>query len=315
MELKNLNNLIFFLSEINSQNIGDNPTVEAIEKQVEKATGYFGGISDYIKNAIPSLIIALIILIIGIIISKIIAKITGKALSRSNVDNAAKHFLESLIKIILYVIVIVITLSFLNVPMSSIITILGAAGLAVSLALQNCLSNLCGGFIILSSKPFSSGDIIEIDGSVGTVKTIGILYTKIQTFDSKTVYIPNGKVSGAKIINYTETANRRIDLNFSISYSTDYDKARAAILEVIAADKLILKTPAPIVRMASHNDSAIVIDVLVWVRNIDYFTARYNMLEGVKSAFDANGIVIPFKQVDIHLNEQASDNIKMKGKS
>ncbi|MBR1824030.1 MAG: mechanosensitive ion channel [Ruminococcus sp.] len=295
--------LKIFLLETEKSLPTDNPAVEAIEEQVEKATGYFGGISEYIKNALPSIIIAVIILIIGIIISKIIVRITGKALSRSNVDNAAKHFLESLVRIILYVVVIIITLSFLKVPMSSIITILGAAGLAVSLALQNCLSNLCGGFIILFSKPFSSGDIIEIDGSVGTVRTIGILYTKILTFDSKTVFIPNGKVSEAKIINYTETPNRRIDLQFNISYESDYDRARAAILEVIAADKLILKDPAPVVRMSAHNESSVSIDALVWAKNADYFTARYNMLEAVRNSFAENNIIIPFGQVDVHIKE------------
>lgn len=294
--------IVSFLLEEQSTAPTDNAAVEAIEEEVKKATGYFGDISELIKNAIPSIIVALIILITGIIASKIIAKITGKAISRSNVDNAAKHFLVSLIKTILYVIVIIMTLSFLKVPMSSIITVLGAAGLAVSLALQNCLSNLCGGFIILFSKPFSSGDIIEVDGSVGTVKTIGILNTKIYTFDGKTVFIPNGKISEAKIVNYTETPDRRIDLKYEISYSSDYDKARASILEVIAAEKLILKDPAPIVRMSEHTENSIAIDTFVWVKNADYYTARYNMIEAVKASFDSNGIVIPFRQLDVHIN-------------
>lgn len=188
--------------------------------------------------------------------------------------------------------------------MSSILTVLGAAGLAVSLALQNCLSNLCGGFIILFSKPFSSGDIIEIDGSVGTVKTIGILYTKIMTFDGKTVFIPNGKVSEAKIVNYTETPTRRIDLTFEISYDSDFDKARAAVLEVISSHKLILKDPAPVVRMGAHNESSVSIDILVWVKNEDFFAARYDMLENVKKAFSENGVVIPFRQVDVHISDK-----------
>ena len=282
----------------------ENPAVEAIEEQVVKASGFVADLSEMIKAAIPSFIIAAIMLIIGILISKLITSITGKALSRSNVDNAAKHFLVSLVKILLYVIVVVMVLSFLKVPMSSIITILGAAGLAVSLALQNCLSNLCGGFIILFSKPFASGDIIEIDGSVGTVKTIGILYTKIMTFDGKTVFIPNGKVSEAKIVNFTETPTRRIDLSFDISYGSDFDKARAAILEVIASEKLILKDPAPIVRLGSYKESSVSVDTLVWVNNADYFTARYDMLEKVKKAFAENGIVIPFGQLDVHIRDE-----------
>lgn len=280
----------------------DNHTADAIEAQVVKASGFVADLSEQIRAAIPSFIIALIMLVTGILVSKVITKITGKALSRSKVDNAAKNFLVSLVKILLYVIVIIMVLSFLKVPMSSIITILGAAGLAVSLALQNCLSNLCGGFIILFSKPFSSGDIIEIDGSVGTVRTIGILYTKIMTFDGKTVFIPNGKVSEAKIVNYTETPTRRIDLSFDISYDSDFDKARAAVLEVIAAEKPVLKEPAPVVRLGEYKESSVSVDTLVWVRNADYFTARYDMLEKVKKAFAENGIVIPYSHLDVHIN-------------
>ena len=292
-----LNNFI-----INPAAVNDQP--DGIEVEVEKASGFVTNIGDMVKAAVPSLVIALIMLVIGIFVSKLITKITGKALSRSNVDNAAKHFLVSLIKIILYVVVIVMVLSFLKVPMSSILTVLGAAGLAVSLALQNCLSNLCGGFIILFSKPFSSGDIIEIDGSVGTVKTIGILYTRIMTFDGKTVFIPNGKVSEAKIVNYTDTPTRRIDLAFEISYDSDYDKARAAILEVISSHKLILKEPAPVVRMGAHKESSVSIDTLVWVKNEDFFTARYDILENVKKAFGENGVAIPFRQVDVHISDK-----------
>ncbi|OPZ19540.1 MAG: Small-conductance mechanosensitive channel [Firmicutes bacterium ADurb.BinA205] len=295
-----LNNLITSLAV--------NDTAEAIEDQVEKASGFVADMGDMIKAAMPSFVIALFMLIIGILISKLITKITGKALSRSNVDHAAKHFLISLIKILLYVVVIVMVLSFLKVPMSSILTVLGAAGLAVSLALQNCLSNLCGGFIILFSKPFSSGDIIEIDDSVGIVKTIGILYTKIMTFDGKTVFIPNGKVSEAKIVNYTETPTRRIDLAFEISYDSEYDKARAAILEVIAAHKLILKDPAPVVRMGAHKENSVSIDTLVWVKNEDYFSARYDMLENVRKTFAENGVVIPFNQVDVHISGKKEGN-------
>lgn len=276
---------------------------ESLHDKVEQAEGFFESAAEYIKNAIPSFIVAVIVLVLGIVVSKFITKLTGKAIARSNIDNAASHFLVSLVRVLLYIVVIIMALSVIKVPMSSIITILGAAGLAVSLALQNCLSNLCGGFIILFSKPFSAGDLIEIDGSLGKVTSIGILYTKIITFDSKTVFIPNGKVSDAKIINYTETPTRRIDLCFQISYNADFDKARAAILDVICADVLILKEPAPVVRMGAHNESSISIDVLVWAKNDDYFTARYNMLENVKQAFEESGVQIPFPQLDVHMKD------------
>lgn len=281
-----------------------NEVMGSIQESVEKTSGILNDGLGYIQKALPTVIIALVILIVGILISKLIAKIVGKAVSKSNVNGAAKSFLVSLIKIILYIAVVIMALSVLNVPMSSIITILGAAGLAISLALQSCLSNLSGGFIILFTKPFTTGDIIELDDSVGTVRDIGIFYTKIVTFDNKTVFIPNGKVTDAKIVNYTETPTRRIDLTFDISYSTDFGRAREVILEIISNEKLILKTPEPIVRMSAHNSSSISIDVLVWVNNADYLTERYNMTEAVKAAFDENGIVIPFPQLDIHVKDK-----------
>jgi len=281
-----------------------NEVMGSIQESVEKTSGLLNDALGYIQKALPTVIIALVILIVGILISKLIAKIVGKAVSKSNVNGSAKSFLVSLIKIILYIAVIIMALSVLNVPMSSIITILGAAGLAISLALQSCLSNLSGGFIILFTKPFMAGDIIELDETVGTVRDIGIFYTKIVTFDNKTVFIPNGKVTDAKIVNYTETPTRRIDLTFDISYSADFGRAREVILEIISNEKLILKAPEPIVRMSAHNSSSISIDVLVWVNNADYLTERYNMTEAVKAAFDENGIVIPFPQLDIHVKDK-----------
>ncbi|MGN0575720.1 MAG: mechanosensitive ion channel family protein [Ruminococcus sp.] len=279
------------------------PVAEAIQNEVSKASEIFSSIGDKIVSGMPSLIAAVIMLILGIIAARIIAHIISKAMKRSTIDGAARSFLVSFVRIILYIVVIMMALTMINVPMSSIITIFGAAGLAISLALQNCLSNLCGGFIILFSKPFSAGDTIEIDNSVGVVKSISILYTKIITFDNKSIFIPNGKVSDAKIINYTESPTRRADMRFDISYSADYELARKLILKVIDEDKLILSEPAPVVRMSAHNESSVSIDVLVWMENDNYLTVKYNMNEAVKAAFDANNIEIPYKKLDVHIKE------------
>lgn len=283
---------------------GDGEVLGSIHDSVEKTSGLFSEAAGYLKKGLPLLIISIVILVVGIIVSKLIAKIVGKAVSKSNVNGAAKSFLVSLIKIILYIAVVIMALSVLNVPMSSIITILGAAGLAISLALQSCLSNLSGGFIILFTKPFTTGDIIEIDASVGTVKDIGIFYTKIGTFDGRTVLVPNGKVTDAKIVNYTETPQRRVDLRFDISYGSDFEKAQSVIRAVINEEKQILSDPAPIVRMSSHNNSSVSVDVLVWVKNEDFLTVKYDMTENVKSAFEQNGIEIPFDQLDIHVKDR-----------
>ena len=279
-------------------------TTSSIQEQVTRTAGILENAVQRFKAAMPSLFMALIIILIGYIAAKIITRIVRRGMRKTNIDNAAKNFIVSFIKILLYLNIIIMALTVLKVPMSSIITIFGAAGLAISLALQNCLSNLAGGFIILFSKPFNAGDIIELDGSVGKVETISILYTKVTTFDNKSVFIPNGKVSEAKIINYTETPTRRIDLKFDISYGADYVKARQLILGLINEQKLILKQPEPIVRMTSHNESSVSVDVLIWVNNGDYLSVRYDMIEAVKACFDENGIEIPYNQLDLHIKEQ-----------
>ncbi|MDE7225402.1 MAG: mechanosensitive ion channel, partial [Ruminococcus sp.] len=246
-------------------------------------------------------IIAVIVLIVGIMLSRLIAGLISKAMKSSNVDDAARNFLISVIKVTLYAMVIVMALSVMNVPMSSGITFLGAGGLAVSLALQNCLTNLCGGFILLFSKPFSAGDTVELDGTTGTVVSIGILYTKMNTFDGKTVLIPNGNVTAAKLINYTETPSRRVELSYDISYDADYNIARSLILTAVSEESMILDNPAPVVRMGKHGESSISIDVLVWTENANYHEVRYTLNETVKRMFDRNNIEIPYNQLDIHI--------------
>lgn len=279
-------------------------TQSAISEQVSRTAGLLEKALDHFGRALPTLIMAFAILIVGVIIVRLLSRFIKRSLNKTNIDSAAKNFLLSLIRITLYTIVIIMALTALNVPMSSIITVFGAAGLAISLALQSCLSNLAGGFIILFSKPFSAGDTIELDGSVGNVKTISILYTKIETFDGKIVSIPNGKVSEAKIINYTESPNRRVDLQFDISYDADFRTARKLITDIITSDKLILNDPEPIVRMSAHNESSVSIDVRVWTANDNYNTVRYGLIESVKESFDKNGIEIPFNQLDLNIKRK-----------
>lgn len=277
------------------------PVEEVIQEHVEKASGFFNGVISYFREILPMLIIAVIVLVVGIICARIISRILSRTMKKSNMDNAARNFLVSVIRIVLYAVVVIMALSVLNVPMSSIITILGAAGLAASLALQNCLTNLCGGFIILFSKPFSAGDTVELDGTVGKVEAIGILYTKLSTFDGKTILIPNGNVTSARLINYTETPTRRVELTFDISYDADYNLARSLILTAAMENELILSDPAPVVRMVAHKESSIAIDVHVWVKNDDFSEVRYTLNETVKRIFDRSGIEIPYNQLDVRI--------------
>lgn len=274
-----------------------------VNADVEKAATFFDNLLDRIKNALPTLIFAVIVFIIGIVAVKIITKIISRFMKKSTVDNAAVAFLVSFIRVVLYTIVIVSALTLVGVPMSSIIALIGAAGLAVSLALQNYLSNLAGGFIILFSKPFKSGDMIEIDSTTGQIKSINILYTKMLTSDNKTVLIPNGKVADAKIINYSEMPTRRLDMTFDISYSNDFEKAKEIIQGITDRNKLVYKDPAPLIRLGAHKESALEIVVKLWVANDKYYELFYDMSEAVKREFDKHGIEIPYNQLDVHIQK------------
>jgi small conductance mechanosensitive channel len=274
-----------------------------VNADVEKAATFFDNLLDRIKSALPTLIFAVIVFIIGIVAVKIITKIISRFMKKSTVDNAAVAFLVSFIRVLLYTIVIVSALTLVGVPMSSIIALIGAAGLAVSLALQNYLSNLAGGFIILFSKPFKSGDMIEIDSTTGQIKSINILYTKMLTSDNKTVLIPNGKVADAKIINYSEMPTRRLDMTFDISYSNDFEKAKEIIQGITDRNKLVHKDPEPLIRLGAHKESALEIVVKLWVANDKYYELFYDMSEAVKREFDKHGIEIPYNQLDVHIQK------------
>ncbi len=272
-----------------------------VMESVENASSLLTSLTDKFVSALPVLLFAVTVFFLGIILSKLLLKFTAKFVERSNIENTAGSFLISLIRVMLYILVAIIALSILNVPMTSIVTVIGTAGIAIGLALQNSLSNLAGGFIILFSKPFKSGDLIEIDNSLGTVDSIGILYTKIITPDNKSVFIPNGKITDAKIINYSETSTRRVDLSFDISYNDDFEKAKSIIRKIIESEPLILREPEPLVRMNQQKESSLGICVQVWTANDNYWKVYYNLTENVKLEFDKNDIEIPYNQIDLHI--------------
>lgn len=275
--------------------------VSTTAEETSRLGKMLSGILDKIRESIPSLIFAAIIFIIGLAISKIILRIFTKCLERANVDNAAISFLRSLLKVLLYLIDFIITLSILNIPMTSIIAVVSAAGLAIGLALQNSLSNLAGGFIILFTKPFKSGDFVETNTASGTVESIGILYTKILTNDNKTVYIPNGKVPDSLIVNFSEQPTRRVDLEFGISYSDDLEKAKQLIVGIAEKYPLVLKDPEPFARLGAQAENSLQINVFLWTETDNYWQVKYDFTELVNQSFAENGITVPFRQLDVHI--------------
>ncbi|MBR0484942.1 MAG: mechanosensitive ion channel family protein [Oscillospiraceae bacterium] len=277
---------------------------EVLSGEAEHVGSVFTGMWDYIRGILPSLGSAVLVFALGMLLSKFLLKLLEKTLAKSRLDKTASGFLHSLIRVVLYILVTVIVLSVLNVPMTSIITVIGTVGLTVGLALQDSLSNVAGGFLILFSKPLKVGDFVEYAGITGTVEVIGILQTKIKKADGTTVYIPNNQISNAVIQNYTEDPKRRLDINFGIGYDSDSELAKKLISEILEQHPAVLHQENYTVRIGELADSAVMIYVRVWTTHDEYWNLYYDLHEQVKKAFDEHQIAIPYPQRDIHIISQ-----------
>ncbi len=278
-------------------------SVAAAEQSVSRINDMVNSIWGSFVGKLPTIIIAIVILAIGMIISKIILKIMGKAMDKSKLDVTISRFAQSAAKIVLNVFVIIIVLTFLGVPMDSIIAVVATAGVAVGLALQNSLSNLAGGFLILIEKPFRVGSYIKCSGEEGTVEAISILYTKIMTVDNKAVYIPNGVASSAVLVNFSDPETRRVDHLVSISYEEDLDKAIASIKKALEGNAMIIRDgdKAPFIRLCSMDASSIGITVRLWGKSSDYWSIYFDSIEAIRRQFIKDGIDIPYNKLDVTL--------------
>ena len=247
---------------------------------------------------------AIFIFVLGLKLTSWIAKLIRTSPKLDKLDVSLRSFLTSFIKISLYVVLVITVAMILGVPATSFITILASCGVAVGLALQGSLSNFAGGLMILFFKPFKVGDYIEAQGESGTVVGISVVYTELLTPDNKRVTVPNGTLTNSTIINYSAEELRRVDLTFSVDYTSSDEQVKAIIGDVIAAHPLVLQEPAPLVRLSQHGDSALVYATKIWVKNADYWTVYFDVTEQVKAKFDANGISIPFPQMDVHIKNQ-----------
>ena len=274
---------------------------EVISGEAEHVGSVFTGMWDFVRGILPSLGSAVLVFALGMLLSKFLLKLLEKTLSKSKLDKTASGFLHSLIRVVLYILVTVIVLSVLNVPMTSIITVIGTVGLTVGLALQDSLSNVAGGFLILFSKPLKVGDFVEYAGITGTVEVIGILQTKIKKADGTIVYVPNNQISNAVIQNYTEDPKRRLDINFGIGYDSDSELAKKLISEILEQHPAVLHQENYTVRIGELADSAVMIYVRVWTTHAEYWNLYYDLHEQVKKAFDEHQIAIPYPQRDIHI--------------
>nr|NQU91566.1 mechanosensitive ion channel [Bacteroidota bacterium] len=269
----------------------------------EQVDYYLQVISDYAIDFGLQILAAIVVLIIGFRIIKVITRATEKAMNKSKIDTSLMSFLKSLINISLKVVLIIIVASMVGIQTTSLIAVVGAASLAIGIALQGSLSNFAGGVILLFLKPFKVGDFIEGDGYMGTVSGIQLFYTVLNTVDNKRVIIPNGKLSNNSITNFSFHDTRRVDFKFGIGYSDDIDQARKVIEGIIAADSRILKDPESFVAVSELADSSVNFVVRVWANAGDYWGIYFDMIENVKKSFDKEGVSIPFPQTDVHLHQ------------
>lgn len=244
---------------------------------------------------------ALVILLIGFWVIKMIVKFIDKIILKSVIDISLHSFIKSLVNIGLKVLLVIGITTMLGIPTTTFITVLGAAGLAVGLALKDSLTNFASGILILVQRPFNVGDFIQIEGYAGTVKEIHLLYTNIISADNKKIIIPNSDLTNSKIINLSSEQTRRVDMIFSIGYSEDILVVKEMLNNIVLNHPLIIENPETVVRVSKHDESSIVFDVKVWCLYQDYWTVYYDLHEEVKIAFDTKGIKIPFPQMDVHL--------------
>ena len=269
---------------------------EALEQTTDLLTKMWQKFLDYL----PTLTIALIVFLIGILVAGCINRIITHAMNKAKLNATASGFGKSLVRILLYTFLIIICLSILGVPMASIIAVVGATGLAVGLALQNSLSNLAGGFIILFAKPFQRGDYIITGGESGFVEAVTILYTELVTLDNRSIYLPNSIVSSGAVQNLSQNGTLRVSVPITVSYQTDLSIAKEILQKTAAGLPVTRQEPAPSAAVTELGDHGITLTVFFWVNKGDYFTAPAKMLEAVRNAFDEAGITIPYPQLDVH---------------
>ena len=255
-------------------------------------------------NTGVKIIIALVIMFISFKIINAIAKKIVKRAEKKHADKTIFQTLAYVLKVGLKIVVIICLIGYLGIDTSGLTALIASLGVGIGLAVNGALSNLAGGVLIILTRPFKIDDYIEAIGYSGTVIDIRIVNTKLLTPDNKVIYLPNGTLANAEIVNYSEKDLRRVDLMFSISYSNDFEKAKRIITDICVAHELVLKDPVPFVRVKEHGSSSINITARAWTKNSDYWTVYFDVTEAVKTAFDKEGIEIPFNQLDVNIKNK-----------
>ncbi|NRA83053.1 MAG: mechanosensitive ion channel [Gammaproteobacteria bacterium] len=270
---------------------------------METIKNWYASNSDMLINYVIALVIAVLIYWVGSKIAKMISKVVGRLMEKRKLDPVIVSFISSLSYGLLMAFVIIAALSQLGVQTASFIAIIGAAGLAVGLALQGSLSNFASGILIIAFRPFKAGDFIEAGGAAGVVESIKLFSTVIRSGDNKEIILPNSGVVGGAIINYSAKPTRRIDLVIGVSYDADIRHAKKVLAEVVAASDKVLKDPAPLVAVHALADSSVNFVVRPWVKSSDYWPVYFELMENIKIRLDQENIGIPYPQMDVHIQK------------
>jgi small conductance mechanosensitive channel len=249
------------------------------------------------------LIIALLILLVSFKVINAVAKKFAKRAEKKGIDKTISRTLIYVFRLGMKILIAICLVGYVGIDTSGITALVTSIGVCAGLAVNGALSNLAGGVMLIITRPFKIDDYIEALGYSGTVEEIRITQTKLRTPDNKVVYVPNGTLSSAEIVNYSEKDVRRVENTFSIAYDCDFEKAKQIILDICNSHELVLQDPAPFVRVSNHGSSSIDIVTRVWTKSGDYWTVHFDLLEKVKVAFDENGIEIPFNQLDVNIKK------------
>lgn len=267
---------------------------------MEALIRFWDTLSHQLLAFLPRLLWALLVIVAGALIKKLLVRPRRRFWKKIPEDQIMEKYIGKLIGMAIWFFTLIIAADILGIPVSSVLTVLAALGAAIALAIKDNLSNLASGVVLLFTRPFKAGDFVEVEGVSGTVKEIRLMQTCLDTTTNTVVAVPNSTMVSAVIVNYSVYDTRRQDLVFSVAYESDLLKAKELLQKLADEHPLVLKDPAPIVRVKEHGDSAVFLLMRVWSKSGDYWDLQFDMLEKVKLLFDENAITIPFPQITVH---------------
>ncbi|USH02911.1 small-conductance mechanosensitive channel MscS [Grimontia kaedaensis] len=274
--------------------------VESVEQTATEAMNWLASNQELMIQYAVNVVTALLILFIGNWVVKKVAGSVAAVLKKRDLDQTVVDFIENMVRYVMFAIVLIAALGRVGVETASIVAVIGAAGLAIGLALQGSLSNFAAGVLIVTFRPFKSGDYVEVGGVAGSVASIQIFSTVLTTPDNKMVVVPNGTVISSPITNYSRHATRRIDFIIGVSYKADLQQTKEVLTRMVKADERVLKDPEPTIGVHALMDSSVNFVVRPWVKTEDYWSTYFDLMQAIKEGLDKEGIEIPFPQMDVH---------------